>query len=96
MVQERKDVQNVMRKPDLKNREYLNLHEELGLEMKGLNNLTKQNITKDDKREQKIRQELISFDSHNTNNETKVPEYRREKKMAPTLFRQAREPMSIL
>lgn len=43
-----------MRKPNLSAREY-DIFNELGLEMKGLNNLTKQNITKDDKREQKIR-----------------------------------------
>lgn len=35
-----------MRKPNLKEREY-ELFNELGLEMKGLNYLTKQNLSKD-------------------------------------------------
>lgn len=47
-----------MRRPNLEARENEHLIEilmELGLEMKGLNQLTKQNITKVHKTEQKIR-----------------------------------------
>lgn len=63
MDQERKDAQSAMKRvPKLNHREEANLRDMLGLEMKGhtsnefgLNNLTKQKITNDDKSEQNIR-----------------------------------------